>query len=85
MHRPRSTGGPFRGKLLEFGESALVHEAGRQPEISPCGWARATSQTNVGSEQMEELCTREAYDGSPSRAGQKKTFEQMLKHHITKR
>ena len=57
-------------------------EAGRQVGNPPCGWARATSQTNIWSEQMvKELCTREAYDESPSTAGHKKTFAQLSKHH----
>ena len=47
----------------------------------PSGWATATPQTNIWSEQMKELCTRQSYDESPSTAGQKKTFEHLSKHH----
>ena len=62
----RAMGGPYRGKLVEFGETVLAHlpEVGKDLEIQhqnwqtggnpPCGWERATSQTNTMSEQMME-------------------------------
>ena len=63
----RAMGGPYRGKLVEFGETVLAH----LPEVEEkdleiqhqnwqtdgnlaCGWERATSQTNTLSEQMME-------------------------------
>ena len=64
----RATGGPYRGKLLEFGESVLAHlpEVGKDLGIphrswltdgNPlCGWARATSQTSIWLELTKELC-----------------------------
>ena len=57
--------GPYRGKLLEFGESVLAHvpEVRKGPgnprrswmtDVNPpCGWARATSRTNVWSQTDE--------------------------------
>ena len=37
----------------------------------PCGWARATSRTCIGSEPTKDLLTSEVYDNSPSTAGRK--------------
>ena len=46
----RAMGGPYRGKLVEFGETVLAHlpevekdlksstKVGRQMEIRACGW-----------------------------------------------
>ena len=56
-------GGPYRGEVLEFGESVLAHlpEVGKgsgnpAPKLADrCGWARATSQTSIGSEPTKEL------------------------------
>ena len=62
----RAMGGPYRGKLVEFGETVLAHlpEVGKgsgnpAPKLADrwkpaCGWERATSQTNTLSEQMME-------------------------------
>ena len=62
----RAMGGPYRGKLVEFGETVLAHlpEVEKDLEIQhqswqtdgnpACGWERATSQTNTLSEQMME-------------------------------
>ena len=62
----RVMGGPYRGKLVELGETVLAHlpEVGKDLEIQhqswqtdgnpACGWERATSQTNTLSEQMME-------------------------------
>ena len=62
----RAMGGPYRGKLVEFGETVLAHlpEVGKgsgnpAPKLadrwkSVCGWERATSRTNTLSEQMME-------------------------------
>ena len=85
---------PYRGIVLEIGEYVLAylpevgkgisestHRSDRQVENPSCGWASATSQTNIWTEQMEELCTREAYDEQPSTTDHKKTFDQLLKHH----
>ena len=68
-------GGPYRGKLVEFGETVLAHlpEVGKgeekdleiqhqnwQTDGNPaCGWERANSQTSTLSEQMMESCMRE--------------------------
>ena len=72
----RAMGGPFRGKLVEFGETVLAHlpEVGKDLEIQhqnwqtdgnpACGWERATSQTNTLSERTMESCMREVYDDS---------------------
>ena len=56
----RAMGGPYRGKLVEFGETVLAHHPERDLEIQHqswqtggnlvCGWERVTSQ----SEQMME-------------------------------
>ena len=62
----RAMGGPYRGKLVEFGETVLANfpEVEKDLEIQnqswqtdgnqACGWDRATSQTNTLSEQMME-------------------------------
>ena len=90
----RAVGGPYRGKLLKFGESVLAHlpEVGKgsgnpAPKLAD-RWIprRVAGQERphgpgIWSELTEELYTREAYDDSPSMAGQKKTFEQLSKHH----
>ena len=77
----RAMGGPYRGKLLEFGESVLAHlpEVGKDLGIPRrswltdgnllCDWAKATSQRSIWSELTKELYAREAYDDSPSTAG----------------
>ena len=44
----------------------------------PCGWARATSRTSIWSEPTKELKTREAYDDSPSTAGQKRNLRAVV-------
>ena len=63
----RAMGGPYRVKLLEFGESVLAHfrRWKKDPGIPHrswltdgdplCGWAKATSQTNIWSELTKEL------------------------------
>ena len=62
----RAMGGPFRGKLVEFGETVLAHlpEVGTGsgnsvPKLADgnlaCGWERATSRTSTLSEQTMEL------------------------------
>ena len=54
----RAMGGPYRGKLVEFGETVLAHlpeiqHQSWQTDGNPaCGWERATSRTNTLSEQM---------------------------------
>ena len=78
--------GSYRGKALEFGvsfacSSSRAHRGWLTSGNPLCGWARATSRTSVRSEKMKELCTPEAYDESPSTAGQKKTLEQLSKRH----
>ena len=50
-----------------------------------CGWARATSQTSIWSTLTKRLYARATNDDSPSTAGQKKTFEQLSKHHRGRR
>ena len=57
LHSYRAMGGPYRGKLVEFGETVLAHlpELGKgsgnpapnwQTDGNPaCGWERVTSQT----------------------------------------
>ena len=88
----RAMGGPYRGKLLEFGESVLAHlpevrkgSGNPAPKLADrwnplCGWARATSQTSIWSELVKELCMCAAYDDSPRTAVQKKTSEQLSGH-----
>ena len=79
----RAMGGPYRGKLLEVGESVLAlpsrggkriwesrAEAGRQMELRRV----ADVWLSIWSELTKELKTRKAYDDSPRPAGQKKTF-----------
>ena len=75
----RAMGGPYRGKLLEFGESLLAHlpDVGKEsgnpaPKLADrwnplCGWARVTSQTSIWSELTKELCMRAVYDDLPGR------------------
>ena len=88
-------GGPYCGHVLESCECVLAHLPGvgkgsgnPAPKLADkwtSAWlARATSQTSIWSEQMRELCSREAYDESPSTAGQRKTFEQLSQHTETK-
>ena len=62
----RAMGGPYRGKLVELGETVLAHlpQVGKDLEIphqnwqtdgnQACGWKRATSRMNTLSEQMME-------------------------------
>ena len=90
----RTMGGPYRGKLLKFGESVHVHlpEVGKgsgnpAPKLAD-RWKprRSAGQErphgpSIWSELTKELYTREACDDSPSTAGQKKKFEQLSKHH----
>ena len=56
----RAMGGPYRGKLLEFGECVLCHLPRWEKDLGirrswltdgnpPCGWARATSRTSIWS------------------------------------
>ena len=78
----RAMGGPYRGKLVEFGETVLAHlpEVGKgsgnpapnwQTAGNPaCGWERVTSQTSNLSERTRESCMREVYDDSQKTAGQ---------------
>ena len=75
-------GGPYRGSLLEFGDLCLLtfQKWGKALGIPRQNW-RATSQTSIWSELTKELHTSEAYDDSPSTAGQKKTSVQLSKHH----
>ena len=91
----RAMGAPYRGKLLEFGDSVFAPPSRGGKRIwdsraerswlrdgnPPCGWARATSQTSIGSELTKGLNTCEACDGSPSTACQKKTSVQLSKHN----
>ena len=56
----RSGCGPHRGKVLEFGESVLAHLPKVEKDVG-------ILRTN------ERVYAREAYDDSPSTAGQKKT------------
>ena len=86
-------GGPYRGKLVEFGETVLAHlpEVGKgsgnpaqnwQTDGNPaCGWERATSQTSTLSERTMESCMREVYDDSQRTADQKKTSKQLSRPH----
>ena len=62
-------------------DPGIPHQGWLTSGTPPCDWARATSKTSIWPEQMRELCPREAYDESSSTAGQKKTFEQLSKHH----
>ena len=82
----RVMGGPYGGKLVEFGETVLAHlpEVGKgsgnpapkladKLEIRACGWVRGTSRTNTLSEQTMDLCMHEVCDDSQRTAGQKRT------------
>ena len=89
----RAMGGPYHGKLVEFGETFLAHlpEVGKDLEIQhqnwqtdgnpACGWERATSQTSTLSERTMESCMREVYDDSQRTAGQKRTSKQSSRPH----
>ena len=55
-------GGPYRGRLLEFGESGfadlpedlgILHRSWLTDGNPLCGWTRATSQTSIWSELDE--------------------------------
>ena len=62
---------------LALRSRTITHRVGRSWPTGghpPGGWARATSQKKIRSEK-KVLCTGEAYDESPSAAGQKKTTE----------
>ena len=53
-------------------------------------WDRWKSAVRLGKSDLtdqltKELYAREAYDDSPATAGQKKTFEQLSKHHRSRR
>ena len=80
---------PYRGKLVEFGETVLAHlpEVGKgsgnsAPDGNPaCGRERAITQTNTMSEQTMELRVREVYDNSQRTAGQKRTSRQSSRPH----
>ena len=87
--RYSAMGGPYRGKLVEFGETVLAHlpEVERDLETQhqnwqtdgnlACGWERVTSQTSTMSEQTMESCMREVYDESQKTVGQKRTSKQL--------
>ena len=89
----RAMGGPYRGKLVEFGETVLAHlpEVGKgsgnpAPKLASdgnlaSGWERATSQTSTLSERTMESCLREVYDDSQRTAGQKRTSKQLSRLH----
>ena len=81
-------GGPYRGKLVEFGETVLAHLPERDLEIPhrswqtdgnlPCGWARATSRTNTLFEQTTESYMLEVYDILQNTAGQKENLRSVV-------
>ena len=84
----RAMGGPYRGKLVEFGETVLAHlpEVGKgsgnpAPKLAVAGWERATSRTNTLFERTMESCMREVYDDSQITAGQKRTSKQLSRPH----
>ena len=91
----RAVGGPYRRKLVGFGETVLVRlpEVGKgsgnpAPKLanrrkSGGGWERATSRTSTLSEQTMELHTREVYNDSQRTAGQKRTSSKMKKRTTT--
>ena len=75
----RAMGGPYRRKLVEFGETVLAH----LPEV---GKGSGNPNTEVGrqveiSERTMELCMREVYDDSQRTAGQKRTSCESSRPH----
>ena len=86
----RAMGGPYRRKLVKFGEAVLAqlpmdleipHRSWQTDGNLACGWARATSRTSTMSEQTMELKMREVYDDSQSTAGQKITSSHSSRPH----
>ena len=89
----RAMGGPYRGKLVEFGETVLAHlpKVGKgsgnpAPKLadrwkSGVSLGKATSQTSTLSERTMESCMREVYDDSQRTAGQKRTSKQSSRPH----
>ena len=85
----RAMGGPYRGKLVEFGETVLARlpEVGKgsgnpAPKLAdrwkPGVWLGKSDLTeeHTLSEQTLELCMRKVYDDSQRIAGQRGTSRQ---------
>ena len=88
----RSKGGPYRGKLVEFGETVLAHlrEVGKgsgnpAPKLADRWksgvWLGKSDLTDEHLVRTMELCMREVCDDSQRTAGQKRTSMQSSRPH----